>query len=205
MSVLAGKNRHMNDFADPLFSFGPIANPDAQRRAERIVGEVARLAKKPMPRVYLSPGWNAGVNDESGDVVLGIDLLDRVSDRGIKGATGHEFGHLAQPRLKALQRIVMLPAFRSSPARRFVSDQLYSAVERYAELDADKYSAKLLGDPGAQAEALRTMGPYDPPPKGFKARLHVARDTLTLDHPYTYKRIARLERMKPRPVSPGVA
>jgi heat shock protein HtpX len=183
-----------------------VERPDLYKH----VGELARLARLPLPRVYVSPNaqpniLTVGYGPRSAAVCCTEGLLRELTPAELRAVLAHELSHV-------IRRDVAVSSWSAGVASLvglspFNALVLQIAAPSGREYGADTDGALLTGDPMAMASALRkidTGAAASPlPPRGSLAaagHLMIAHPfppagvgRLLCTHPPTGERVRRLE------------
>ena len=138
----------------------------------RVVREVSRAARLPVPRVHVSPAlqpnsFTIGRSRRTATVCCTEGLIQLLSPDELRAVIGHELAHVRERDTSATSLAAGLAAVitsLASPARAatlilgpVAALLLQLAVSRSREYQADARGAALAGDPLALASALRTI------------------------------------------------
>jgi heat shock protein HtpX len=168
-----------------------VERPDLYRH----VGELARLARLPLPRVYVSPNaqpniLTVGYGPRSAAVCCTEGLLRELNPAELRAVLAHELSHV-------IRRDVAVSSWSAGVASLvglspFNALVLQIAAPSGREYGADTDGALLTGDPMAMASALRkidTGAAASPlPPRGSLA----AAGHLMIAHPFPLAGVGRL-------------
>lgn len=187
----------------------------------KLVGELARLARLPLPTVYVSPAaqpniLTVGYSPRSVAVCCTEGLLRVLDPAELRAVLAHEFAHVTR-------REVGVSSWSAGVASLVAFWPFNALVLRIAapsgrEYGADADGALLTGDPMAMASALRKIdagtGGSPLPPRGPLAAVghlmiaHPFRPVgvgrLLRTHPPTGERVRRLEALAGGPAEPSV-
>jgi heat shock protein HtpX len=124
----------------------------------RLVRELARSARLPMPRLFVSPAaqpniLTVGYGPRSAAVCCTEGLLDELSPAELRAVLAHELAHVTRRDVAVSSSCAGLVAICSLTALLLL--QIASPAGR--EYGADIDGALLTGDPLALASALRTI------------------------------------------------
>lgn len=154
-----------------------------------MVEELASRAQQPAPRIYISPqptpnAFATGRNPEKGVVCYTEGILNLLSERELRGVTGHELMHIYNRDILISSVAAAVAGFLTTITQFFIlfgrggrgqnplaivgallaailmpiaASMIRSAISRTREYDADADGAELSGDPLALASALNKL------------------------------------------------
>ncbi|GAA1013499.1 protease HtpX [Acrocarpospora pleiomorpha] len=207
-----------------------------------IVRELSYDARRPMPRLYLSPtnqpnAFATGRNPRNAAICVTRGLITLLDERELRGVIAHELSHvynrdiLLNSVAGALATMItyfgyigvlfgstddgdeppgLLGTLILLTLGPVAATMIRLAVARSREFAADEAAARLTGDPGSLASALRKIDAgtrHLPLPRNAQiasaGHMMIASPfgagSCFATHPPTTERVARLERMAGRP------
>lgn len=158
----------------------------------QMVEELAARAQQPVPRIFISPqptpnAFATGRNPENGVVCFTEGILNLLSERELRGVTGHELMHIYNRDVLISSVAAAVAGFLTTITQFFLlfggggrnnqggnplmligsllavllmplaASLIQMAISRTREYDADSDGAALTGDPLALASALQKL------------------------------------------------
>ena len=169
----------------------PVAREQAPQ-LHAMVEELAQRAQQPVPRIYIAPSptpnaFATGRNPDNGVVCFTEGILNLLTERELRGVTGHELMHVYNRDILISSVAAAVAGFLTTISQFFLlfgggrgnqqggnplmligalvavilmpiaASLIQMAISRTREYDADSDGAELTGDPLALASALRKL------------------------------------------------